>query len=151
MIIVGWGKDAKQIAYMGLLKCNNCNNYSHFHLYEIANKIKLYFVPVAKFNKKYILGCSVCNSGIEIDEDKKNELIALSVDLPNEQSITEIWAALDKEFTKFINGKSSLKSDQFLEPANIVKESLKSKYSSEHIEYVIHNYFSRLIDQINAK
>ena len=51
MIIYGWGKDIKKIAYAGISRCLNCGNFSHFWVCEQASYASLYFVKLVKWNK----------------------------------------------------------------------------------------------------
>ena len=91
MLIAGWGKDAKVLAFVGLMKCQNCNNYSMWYLVEISSKVKVYFIPVAKYGSKYFVMCNVCENGYEVDKDKKNEILEESVQLPEADKIVQIW------------------------------------------------------------
>lgn len=77
MIIVGWGKDARPVANLGVKRCPNCNNNSRFDLHERATQLKLYFIPVARLNLKYFVACQICGAGYEVDNRQKDELLKL--------------------------------------------------------------------------
>jgi hypothetical protein len=100
LIIFGWGKEAKKVAFVGIAKCENCRNYGPFHLYEIAKKVTLYFVPVAKFSRKYYSVCSICEAGFEVGESGRLEIMRRSLLYESEVSVISLWRDLiyiDKE------------------------------------------------------
>lgn len=94
MIIFGWGKKAKEIAYLGIHKCSNCKNYCRFDLYELANRISLYFIPVAKWGKKSYRVCSTCETGFEVAQPEKTELLRVSINLPAAEDVAAVWDSL---------------------------------------------------------
>lgn len=100
LFLFGWGKNAKKIAYLGMHKCKNCNNYAHFHMYEIANNIKVYFIPVAKFNKKYIMACDTCQAGIELNDTQRIILLQESAKLPSEEEYLKLWNLIYSKVSK---------------------------------------------------
>lgn len=75
MIFASWGKDSREIGYWGILKCSNCKNYGHFSINELTNKVKLYFITVAKYDKKRYLICPICNAGYEIKDSEYESTI----------------------------------------------------------------------------
>lgn len=103
LFLFGWGKKAKKIGYFGVSKCGNCKNYTHSFIYEISNNINIYFVPVAKFNKKYILSCELCHAGIEITPTFKDNLLTQLCPLmaPPDETM-RIWTLLYNKFQKLI-------------------------------------------------
>ena len=103
LFLFGWGKKAKKIGYFGVSKCGNCKNYTHSFIYEISNNINIYFVPVAKFNKKYILSCELCHAGIEITPTFKDNLLTQLCPLmaPPDETM-RIWNLLYNKFQKLI-------------------------------------------------
>ena len=98
-IIFGWGKKGKQVGYIGIDKCPNCRNYTHLFLYEYANNINIYFVPVAKFNKKLYLVCSTCDAAWELTEELKKEMLEVSVITLDVATTTYIWNEVVKFFS----------------------------------------------------
>ena len=91
MIIAGWGEKAKELAFVGINKCPKCKNHVPMDLYELANKVSLYFIPIAKFNKKYFVVCSLCENGFEIDEEGKLKFLRISTELPNKTQTMLVW------------------------------------------------------------
>lgn len=97
-IIFGWGKKGKQVGYIGIDKCPNCRNYTHLFLYEYANNINIYFVPVAKFNKKLYLVCSTCDAAWELTEELKKEMLEVSITTLDVATTTYIWNEIIRFF-----------------------------------------------------
>ena len=135
MLIAGWGKDAKNLAFVGIHKCSHCNNYSPMSLYEVARKISIYFVPVAKFQKRYFVVCPVCDSSYELEAHKKNELLRESVELPDEETASNIWGDLSTWLEELSNRGE--------DPARIgemaVRE-LEKEYDPKHVAYIVNCY-----------
>lgn len=90
-IIFGWGKKGKPLGYAGIEKCPHCKNWSAFTLYEMSNNVRLYFVPVAKFNTKRYLVCGTCDTGWEIAPAKVKELLAASAALPASANVAQAF------------------------------------------------------------
>jgi hypothetical protein len=95
MIIYGWGKDLKQVAYAGIEKCPNCKNYGHFWICEHSSHAKLYFIKVAKWNKKLLYMCQTCERGWEIEESAKEDAIKRTIALPTGEQALQMWTRLD--------------------------------------------------------
>lgn len=115
LFLLGWGKNAKKIGYLGISKCKNCKNYTHLYIYEIANNINIYFIPVAKFNRKYIVACELCKAGIEITPETKNNLIEkyCSIMAPPEETV-RIWNTIrDKISDLLVEYSIKLNSNKF--------------------------------------
>jgi|LSQX01.2.fsa_nt_gb hypothetical protein len=148
-MIVGWGKDAKKIAYLGIMKCNNCKNYSHFHLYELVNKVKLYFVPVAKFNKKYFYACEICESGNEIDLKKCEELLRISVGIPEQDIVTKIWKAFDLRLYEKAKD-NELSQESINDLVSEIRNIFKTELNQNQIDYVMNMYVAYLSDKDTA-
>lgn len=105
-ILFGWGKKGKVAGYVGIDKCPNCKNYSHFQLYEYANNVNLYFIPVAKWNKKIYLVCSSCDAAWELNDELKEEMLDKALKSPSPDIVNKIWdkvdEIVDKDFAAII-------------------------------------------------
>ena len=66
MIIFGWGRRHKVLGEGFFVHCPNCGNATQRMIVETSKRISLYFVPVAKWSKRYWMACSVCSGGIEL-------------------------------------------------------------------------------------
>jgi phage FluMu protein Com len=69
-MFVGYRSGHSKYLYLGMLKCPNCKNVAEFYIYEKAFKPTVMFIPIAKFNKSYLLACESCKSGREISEQE---------------------------------------------------------------------------------
>lgn len=75
LVLLGRGRDTKVIARSKKRKCPNCHNTVQFVLYELKDKINLFFISVATYRTQYFLACSICNMGFELDEVDKEEFL----------------------------------------------------------------------------
>lgn len=57
-------------------KCLVCHNTVVFKLVETARKFTMYWIPVAKWSKKYYLICPICEHGREVSKDSAEKLIS---------------------------------------------------------------------------
>ena len=128
-LIAGWGKDAKEIAYLGINKCPNCRNYDHFHLFEVSKKVSAFFVPVAKWGRQYYAVCNVCEAAQEISEDDKRRLLQESALLPSAEVAAEIWAALAATIQQSVEDASNVEAELTKTVARLEEE-----YSKSHVE-----------------
>ena len=74
-LLAGDSKDKKEIDYMGLRHCSNCDCLSHFNLYEIKRGYKVLFSKILKFDKSHAFLCENCESGIEIENDRVTDIV----------------------------------------------------------------------------
>ena len=146
MLIVGWGKGAKKLGYLGMMKCRNCNKTSHFYLYELANNIKLYFISVVKYNKEYIVGCTSCESGFKVEPEKKDEILNLCKRIPPEAGFARIWNRLDQKIAELADKRNSIGESLIDEAVNHVRIAFSEIYSDEQIMYVMQQYFRHAND-----
>lgn len=151
MIITSWGKKAKLIGYIGIMKCPNCKNYTHFSLYELFSNIKLYFVTVAKYNKKRYVVCSICEAGLELNEEDYNALVSALPQRFNEMKTTEIWNYITDKINAHTDGY--LFSEEVFESfITNLKEELFEKYGNEeNLNEIITTYFKQLTDDDKAR
>ena len=57
-----------------LFKCTGCLN-NKGELIEISNVFEIFFIPVFKFNKKYILKCTTCGSMYKLNKESIGKII----------------------------------------------------------------------------
>jgi len=92
MIIVGWGKGVKPLGEGFFHRCANCDNARRFVIVESSRKVSLYFVPVAKWNRRYFYVCPVCSQGVEIpSRELAQKILVAALRDPNSvpNSLTE--------------------------------------------------------------
>ncbi|HED38013.1 MAG TPA: zinc-ribbon domain-containing protein [Ignavibacteria bacterium] len=144
MIIGGWGKKSKKVADAGLLRCKNCNNTAAFEIRELASTASLYFIPVAKWNKKTYLVCPICKAGYELPEDDVKKLMQEIVSLPSNDTSIEIWNKIDLLFVEFTKENKNLE-----EWNDFAKEELSKTYKKDDTKYVLSCYNKSLVDFID--
>ena len=102
MLIAGWGKKGKEIAYFGIMKCGLCRNHSDHRLYEYSQRVTVYFVPVAKFNTKYYLVCDICDAAREMDRSRKDEVLGMTINIPRREDFYRLWQELTQLYEQTI-------------------------------------------------
>ena len=147
MIIAGWGKKAKKLADAGLYKCENCNNITTFELKELANYASAYFIKIAKWKKKYYLICSICDAGYELTEDAKNEILKISIEIPSNFEIINIWKDVDALCSNYLNKGNDIEEW----PKYAIHEMQNKEYSKSSIEYVLTYFNQYLIDLLKKQ
>ena len=75
-LIGGWGTKATPLGITDIRTCERCNSRGPWLVYKSKKQIKLYWIPVAQWNKKYGVECSVCPNAFEVTEQEANRLIA---------------------------------------------------------------------------
>lgn len=136
MILFGYKKGGKRIAYVGFHNCNNCNNLTNFYLYETSFRPTLYFVPIAKFNVKYFMMCSICEGGIEIDKEKALALREESIEYDDSQKYI-IDALNDKqsELSRVVINKETYSDDQVI--MQVLKNTIPSSLNLETLLLIL--------------
>jgi hypothetical protein len=154
MIIYGWGKDLKQVAYAGIDKCPNCKNYGHFWLCEHSSHASLYFIKVVRWNKKLLYMCQTCERGWEIDEKAGNEAIERTIRLPSPEQCVTMWTRLDTAVSRAVDYPIAVGGQSAITPlsAAIGKtiEELKTEYQHDHVGYIANRYIAFLQDPDKA-
>lgn len=151
MIIYGWGKDLKKVGYAGIAKCANCNNFSHFWVCEHSSHASLYFIRIAKWDKKLVCLCGTCERGWEIEPAKQDEVIRQTLALPSYEDAHTMWGKFEKSVSQAIdenerNGQEVLMAS-VTEAITSTVEQLKREYQVDHALYVAGRYVTYLQDQ----
>lgn len=69
--IFGMEDKQKEIKTIRDLSCKNCNELSSsLTLFKVYSYIHIFFLPIFKWNERYYLVCSHCNSMYEISREK---------------------------------------------------------------------------------
>lgn len=142
MFFVGWGKNAKPVAYMGMAKCPHCRNYAHIQLCEVKKKISVMFVPVAKFDTHHYAVCSVCGNPVEIPPEAVDEWLRDSAIVPSQQQFSEIWSA----FADVASDENILTVEDGVTALKARAQELEKRYSRDHIEVVLGTFIEYLGD-----
>jgi hypothetical protein len=150
IVFYGWGKDLKNVAYAGIEKCPHCKNWTHFSVCEQSSHATLYFVKVARWNKKRVFVCGTCSHGWEIDADKFDAFIRQTISLPSKENCAMMWHYFDRIASSAIDGA------QAEGPAAVVPavrnalaaaiETLDRTYQQDHVRYVAQRFVASLQD-----
>lgn len=144
-MIIGWGKNIKEIGYYGVAKCKHCRNYVDFDVCELSNNIKLYFVTVAKYNKKRYLRCGTCGCGYELDESQYDEILTKLPQRFDKATTDEIWNLVGKKIS-LIEGQIGV------EDINKIKAELIDKYKkADNVSEIINTYLQCIVDDDKAR
>lgn len=153
MVLFGWGRESVKISDAGILKCNNCKNYTTFEIRATARKVSLYFIPVAKWDRKYYLVCITCQYGFEIDEKSKNDILEDIKLLPNNIESGLIWNEIDNIFVEQVNKLKVNKDEEYYETLinNTKLLSSELNYDKNHINYILSIYFKFISESPSKK
>ena len=136
MILFGYRKGGKRIAYVGFHDCNNCHNLTNFYLYETSFRPTLYFVPIAKFNVKYFMMCSICEGGIEIDKEKALAVREENIDFDDSQKyIIEALSDKQSELNRVVLNKETYSDDQAI--MQVLKNTIPSSLDPETLLLIL--------------
>lgn len=144
IILYGWGNRSKKLADAGYLTCGHCNNVSWFTIIYLASEFNLYYIPVARWNRRYYMVCGICSAGYEIDNQKIKDVIADSKGIPDFQTYDLIWHKLLIMWDEFIirynkNGNIGVFKDWDKEAFNRLK---LDGFGETSINYVLKNFNS---------
>jgi len=78
-MIVGWGNSGKTLGLGPERDCDRCNNRSSWVVVENSKKVRLYFVPVAKWNAEYFMACPVCKNAVELGSREQAQAVVAAV------------------------------------------------------------------------
>lgn len=156
-MFVGYTKGGKKTAYAGLYECENCNNITHFHLIESSFKPTVMFIPVAKFDLKYYVICSLCERGYQLDKDKYDQMYRESFSLPREEDVIPYYNLIDVAFVKndayllnqvmklFMEGEDIDSSKIY----SLIDNSISSNLSKDHKRYIIQKKVIHTLKPLN--
>lgn len=64
-----------QVKFVEKGYCKCCKKENSFSLYELRNKIRVFFVPTVTINSKYAIACDKCKNGYYVSEEQKNAVL----------------------------------------------------------------------------
>lgn len=149
MLIVGWQKTAKEVGYAGINKCNNCKNYSHFKVYELATEPTVYWAPIFKIKSRILVACGLCNASMEIDPQKRKEFLESLNGIPPIYAFEAIWLQLKEQFNLVINNyrpEIGLYQESAIMAVESFRDRMAREYDSERGRYVLERFIQYVID-----
>ena len=99
MIFYGWGTKATPLGITDVKKCDRCGNSGPWLVYESKKQFKLYWIPVAQWNKHYAASCMTCPNTWEIPRENLDKVLAEG-EKNNENRFIKTAAAILKSVAK---------------------------------------------------
>ncbi len=115
-----------------------------FALMQVAKKFKMYWIPVATWDKQYCLVCPKCDhwygvSGKQIDKIKEQ-----SNELPDSKLVSESWQDVIEYHSKNVSNLENKSRDDYI--AELVGYLRKLGYEKIIIDYIIPIYVKNIIE-----
>lgn len=148
MLIANWGDKSKKISDAGIDVCSNCHNLSAFELRTTESTAGLFFVSIAKWNKKYWYVCQTCSAGFPVSEGKEEEMIRLATEAPSHQVCTEIFTKMSKYFQEGNYFSNEEKLNGFLNDA--IEKIKNDGYKEQDIRYIYPTFLKLLSSGLEA-
>ncbi len=99
MIIYGWGTKNNPLGVTDLIHCDRCGNTGPWLIYQAKKQFKLYWIPVAQWNKRIVAECSTCPNAYIIPPEKLDEVLSQGNE-SNETRFLKVAAAILKSVAK---------------------------------------------------
>lgn len=158
-MFVGYSKGGKKTGYAGLHRCENCNNITNFHLIESSFKPTVMFIPVAKFDLKYYVICSLCERGYQLEKEKYDQMYRDSFNLPREEDVIPYYNLIDdalmkndaqlfhQVFNLLVDGEDFDSTKIY----NFINDAIPSHLSTDHKKYIIAKKLRHTINAIQKE
>jgi len=139
VLLVGWGTKATPLGITDIRSCKRCNARGPWLVYQAKKQFKLYWIPVAQWNKKYVIQCSVCPNAFEVSEQEANRLMAEG-EKTGEERLLKALAAVLKATAKV----GGLKSREWATAVTALVEMSDGRVSRDQADRLIQD--ARLTD-----
>jgi hypothetical protein len=148
VFFASWGKRIEIVGYAGIEKCQNCKNYCNSWICEHRSEASVYFLRIAKYDKKLLYICEVCEKAWEIDESAKNEAIHRTIGLPSPEECWTIWGRLLEEAERAANANQGNENVlNFVSDALVAAgEELKRTYGEDQVRGIAECFLRFLLD-----
>ena len=144
-MIINWGEKSKKVCDASINECSNCKDISTFEIRTMEKTAGMFFVSMAKWDKKYYLVCLQCSAGFPLSEGKEDEAIKFYTELADNDTSIDIHNKIDNLFVKYIPTDEGLKNiNDFITSA---KENLKIEgYREKDIEWIMSVYLKHALN-----
>lgn len=109
--IMGISEGRDQVPYDKLTICDECGSYGRDEVFMTYRQLSLFFIPVFKWDKSYILIRSCCGSSYHIDKDLGQDLQAGRVSHIEKEDLEPIYT--NKTFRCQVCGSSLDRSFEY--------------------------------------
>lgn len=83
--IMGSGTGNRQLDFDQLTICKVCGKYGHIKIIELYSYFSVFFIPIFKWNKRYIAHMSCCGESCEISAEVAKEIMrGQRIEIPEE-------------------------------------------------------------------
>jgi len=139
VLIWGWGNQYRKVADAGIMRCRNCRNYSTFEIRELAKNFKLYFIPVAKWGRRYYLVCNTCEAVYELENERLDQILSEISGIPDNETSLDIWNNIDILLTQMIKTNNT---EDWVE--KIIPKLKARGYKEDEINHVLSVFIDSL-------
>jgi ribosomal protein L37E len=74
--IMGISQGKKKLDYSKTVICNQCGSYGRYEVFMLYSYLSLFFIPLFKWNRRYYVQMSCCNTVYELDPETGRSLFA---------------------------------------------------------------------------
>ena len=146
---IGTTKGLKKIndTYFG--KCPACHEMVIFALVQTAKKFKMYWIPVATWDKQYYIVCPKCDHWYGTSDEQINKIKEQVGELPNSKLISESWQDVMEYHLENVSALENKSRNDYI--TELVGHLRKLGYEKIIIDYIIPIYVKNIIELSCAK
>ena len=130
MIFYQWGTKATPLGITDIKKCDRCGNSGPWLVYESKKQFKLYWIPVAQWNKHYAASCMTCPNTWEIPRENLDRILAEG-EKNNENRFIKAAAAILKSVAK-VGGMQSKEWARAIEHLISISDDTISRHEADN-------------------
>lgn len=67
--IMGISQGKKKLNFDQLIVCKSCGKYGHLEVYMVYSYLSLFFIPVFKWGKRYLVRAACCDTTVELSPE----------------------------------------------------------------------------------
>ncbi len=66
VLVMGWGEQRETLGVTTDWVCERCNNTGPWVIYKSRKRLKVMFIPVAKWGEHFAAQCAICPNEVEL-------------------------------------------------------------------------------------
>ena len=74
--IFGISSGEKKLDFVQTLLCSHCGKYGRLELYMTYMYFSLFFITIFKWNKRYLVKSTCCNTVFELDKERAKQILS---------------------------------------------------------------------------
>ena len=75
VLVMGWGEQRETLGVTTDRVCERCNNTGPWVIYKSKKRLKVMFVPIAKWGEHFAAQCAICPNEIELSALDAHRLV----------------------------------------------------------------------------